>query len=204
MKQLNSKNSTKYLFITIFFFIIILFITFSKQIFDIIAQINQFDDFENYLDGRVFRQMTNESQVESGIGVMVGDDYGIKDGARFLVWLDLITKTLKSPFTGIGLGVRAFGEDMEDHSMIIFFFARFGIILFSVLFYLQFLIFKKYYKLVDLSKSKPILLILIFHFYFQASVGNIWGQLPYDLLIGIFFSRIFLFHRYQNELFTSK
>ena len=199
MKQLNSKNSTKYLFITLSVSLLLLFIIFSKQIFDIIAQINQFDDFENYLDGRVFRQMTNNSQVESGIGVMVGDDYGIKDGARFLVWLDLITKTLKSPFIGLGLGVRAFGEDMEDHSMIIFFFARFGIILFLILFFLQFKIFLRYFKLVKNSLSKPIFLILILHFYFQASVGNIWGQLPYDLLLGLFFSRLLIFHRHKNE-----
>ena len=200
--QLKVKSFLKYIFIILLIIAIAYLIYNGRQIFDLIAQLNDFDDFDSYLNGRVFRKMTSDSQVDSGIGIMIGDDYGIKDGARFLVWLDLITKTMKSPFTGVGLGIRAFGEDMEDHSMFIFFFARFGIIFFLFFYYKIFNILKEFYKiyLANTNKQHKIIFILFFtHIFFQASVGNIWGQLPYDIFIGVFLSKLLFDYKTTND-----
>jgi len=171
--------------------ILVFFLFLAKdKILNSFASINQFDDIESYFNSRVLRTKTDNSSIESGV-LLIEGDVGIKDGARFMIWMDLINKTMDSPFFGIGLGTRAGNNakiDIEDHSIFIFFLSRFGFILFLLFFYKVYKLYKIYYKIIENPKyklSKLLLTLLLLNFYFQASVGNIWGQILYVLMLGL-------------------
>jgi hypothetical protein len=169
--------------------VLVIFIFFAKdQILKSFASINQFDDIGSYLNSRVLRTKTEESNIESGV-LLINGDVGIKDGARFMIWIDLIGRTLETPFTGIGLGARAgSNQDVEDHSAFVFFLSTFGIPLFIWFFSKIYKLYKYYYKIVknpNFKLSKSLLTLLLANFYFQASVGNVWGQILYVLMLGL-------------------
>lgn len=180
---------SKVIFVLSFMVVIIFFAFIVNDLFNLFAKINDFESINTYIQDRVLRQQHTASNFESGILVSFGE-YGIKDGGRLLIWRDLLNRTFADPLLGIGLGARAFdfkGWGIEDHNFIIFFLARFGILIFSFFSLNLIRTIKAFYNITkdeNYPASRLIYLSMIINFFFQAFFGNIWGQLPVVLVLG--------------------
>jgi len=159
--------------------------------FNSFASLQGYSSFDNYLDSRVLRQSMGNVEFSSG-AVFDVNGVGISDGARISMWNDMIDRTLEHPFFGLGLGARPFdyyGSTVEDHSFLIYTISRFGFVFgFLILFYVFKAIkffYDKYANIKDFNFLKYIYLALIGNFFFQGSVGQVWGQLPVTLLLGL-------------------
>lgn len=180
--------------------LIFLFIDSMYQIFNTFASNIGFLDFQSYLYSRVLR-----TQSSSDGGLFVMDSYvGLKDGARLLMWTDLLERTLLTPIWGLGLGTRALDYlswNMEDHNIFVFFVSRFGVILFIFLFYLSFKIINIYYVQIKNRNDKLVRIIfstIFINYFFQGSVGNVWGQIIVVLFVGILLTIMLKKSKSQN------
>ncbi len=192
--KILSKRLIKVLLITGLLFIVIS--PHINQYLNNFASLNNFSSFDNYLNSRVLRKVTPNNDLASGTLFDI-NGMGIKDGQRLIMWDDMFTRTLKKPLLGLGLGARPFdyeGFEVEDHSFIVFFISRFGFLLATLIFYNLFKLIKTFYKKMknhNYPFAKYIYLALLLNFFFQGSVGQIWGQLPVTLFLGTITSFIF-------------
>lgn len=156
------------------------------------ASLSNYGSFDEYLSGKVFDQVTPGSE-----SLIIGSDKTLADGYRFPMWNDLISRTLKVPLLGLGFGVRAFdyeGLNVEDHNIFITIFSRFGFVFGLLILYFLYKTIKSEYKFCKNDKftlTKYFFLLIMGNFFFQASVGMIWGQLPVTLLLGLMLTIIF-------------
>jgi hypothetical protein len=148
-----------------------------------------YGSFDDYLDSRVFGDSNNRANLVQTIEF--SEDKGIKDGARFVMWVDMLTRTKENPWFGVGIGSRALenlGLKVEDHNIFVTHVSRYGVPIFLLWCILIFKLFKlQYNNLVTnklLAPLKYLYFIILLNFFFQASVGNIWGQLLVALFIG--------------------
>jgi O-antigen ligase len=154
-----------------------------NSILELVVKARGWYSFNDFLDDRVL----GEQSIEYGnIG-----NVQLKDGYRFVMWEDLISRTFDDPITGIGMGSRALenkGDFVEDHNIFVTHISRYGIPLFFLWMWLVLLVIKSlrnYIKTNSFSKVfLYIITIMYINFFFQASVGNIWGQLLVVILIG--------------------
>jgi hypothetical protein len=180
--------STK-LFLIGFVCISLVFITlFNEVILNKVANLDGYENFESYLNSRVFRDSENTDNIDRGL-IKVGNGQGVKDGGRGLMWEDLLDRTYKSPIVGIGFGARALediGYEMEDHNIFLQFASRFGFPLSIISFIFIYKYFKSLFTLFKYNypNNKNIIILAFLNFFFQSSVGNIWGQCFVTLLIG--------------------
>nr|WP_298994239.1 hypothetical protein [uncultured Polaribacter sp.] len=156
------------------------------------AKLNDYDTFQDFLNGRVLRAKTSSSNIDSGIVFEISADGGVKDGARLAMWSDLISRTIDSPLTGLGLGARAFDYKkiyIEEHSLFFFSIAKFGFFLGFLFIAYIIKVFSAFYHIIRVnsknSLSKIIFLGMILNFLFQSNVGNIWGQSIINLGLGL-------------------
>jgi hypothetical protein len=138
----------------------------------------------DFLDDRVF----GEQSIDYGA---IGS-FQVKDGYRFAMWEDLIHRTFENSLTGIGMGSRALESEgiyVEDHNIFITHFSRYGIVIFILWVWLVILVIKLLYKYLKINSSYKMILnifiIMYINFFFQASVGNIWGQNLVVIFIGV-------------------
>lgn len=206
---LNAGNSfTKFqkkLLIVVFSIAVSVFFYNLNSILAPVAQARGWDSFDDFLYGRVFGEAGNNDNL--GKAISFGGDSGIKDGARLIMWADLISRTIENPIMGVGLGTRALdntGLFIEDHNIFITHISRYGLPLFLMWLWLVFLTIKLLRTYITkIGKSKVIryvFAIMYVNFFFQASVGNIWGQVLVVLSIG---SSIGLMLFLNNKLYTN-
>jgi hypothetical protein len=146
-------------------------------------------NFDEFLNNRVFGDSENTANLSQTVNV---GDAGLKDGARLAMWTDLVNRTLENPLIGIGFGGRALdyeGLDVEDHNIFVTHFSRYGILLFLGWLWATFKIIKWLSLKVNHHRKSKIInyafYIIYLNFFFQASVGNVWGQILVALFIGI-------------------
>lgn len=140
------------------------------------------NSFSDFLDDRVY----GEQSIDYG----AIESFQVKDGYRFAMWEDLIARTFDNSLIGIGLGSRALESEglyVEDHNIFITHFSRYGIVIFILWIWLVILLIKWLYKYLKINSSYKMVLnifiIMYLNFFFQSSVGNVWGQ-----LLVVFFS----------------
>ena len=173
----------KRIVIGIFCIPMVLFFLNINSILEPVVKARGWDSFNEFLDDRVL----GEQSIENGnIG-----NLQLKDGYRFVMWEDLISRTFDDPITGIGMGSRALenkGDFVEDHNIFVTHISRYGIPLFFLWMWLVLLVIKSLRNYIKTNSSSKVFLYIItimyINFFFQASVGSIWGQLLVVILIG--------------------
>ena len=197
------KKRTKVIFICSIVFLGLNISTFG----DIFSRNLGYESFEHYLEKRVLGDPNNNGNL-ARTAFNLTSDKGVRDGARLMMWADLISRTMESPILGTGLGSRALediGLQMEDHNIFVTHMSRYGVPLFCLWFFLVGRILKIQYshlnRHVNLKPVRAFYVIIFLNFTFQSSVGNIWGQLLVALFVG---SSVGIFlnsaHAYGNSL----
>jgi hypothetical protein len=186
--QLTPRKRKKYTIAALSLFV--LFFANIGIVMNPIAKLQDYESVDEYLARRVFGDANNDANIGSTISV--SGDQGIKDGARLAMWGDLLTRTGENPIAGVGLGTRALdynGLNIEDHNVFVTHVSRYGIPLFIGWLVLNFLLIRKLRTYILADKYARIFkftfTIMYLNFFFQASVGNIWGQVLVALLIGM-------------------
>jgi hypothetical protein len=186
--QLTPRKRKKYTIAALS--LVVLFFANIGIVMNPIAKLQDYESVDEYLARRVFGDANIDANIGSNISV--SGDQGIKDGARLAMWGDLLTRTGENPIAGVGLGTRALdyiGLNIEDHNVFVTHVSRYGIPLFIGWLVLNFLLIRKLrtYILADKYARffKFTFTIMYLNFFFQASVGNIWGQVLVALLIGM-------------------
>lgn len=142
---------------------------------DVIASYAGYSDWAGFWFGRV---------VAGAPGA--GIEFVLRDTGRFEIWADLWSRFWRQPMTGLGLGVRALDQPIEDHNMYLFFLVRFGLPVFlafagSVIVMLHFIM-----NGLDRGSPERIILVALWGYYFFAgAVGQAYGQLPVSLILGL-------------------
>lgn len=151
----------------------------------------------------LFKRVYGDPQ---GTTIALSEEQGIKDGARLAMWGDLLIRTKESPILGVGLGSRALdyiGLNIEDHNIFITHLSRYGIPIFICWLILTFILIKRLRRYIlndHFSRIIKIIFVIIYiNFFFQASVGNIWGQILVALFIGISIGLVLFKHRELHE-----
>jgi hypothetical protein len=186
--QLTPAKRKKYTIVALG--LVLLFFANIGLVMNPIAKLQGYESVDEYLTRRVFGDAKNDANIGSAISV--SGDQGIKDGARLAMWGDLLIRTGENPIAGVGLGTRALdyiGMNIEDHNIFVTHVSRYGIPLFIGWLVLTFLLIRKLRTYILADKYARIFkftfTIMYLNFFFQASVGNIWGQVLVALLIGM-------------------
>ncbi len=185
--QLSHQTRKQYTLVALI--LVILFFANIGIILNPITKLQGYESVDEYLTMRVLGDPQNTANIGSALSI--SGDQGIKDGARLAMWGDLLIRTCENPVAGVGLGTRALdfnGLNIEDHNIFVTHISRYGIPIFIVWLVVLVQLIKKLRTFILEDKFAIIIkftfAIMYLNFFFQASVGNIWGQLLVTLMIG--------------------